>query len=72
MSELTSNLIHFLKFIFFVSVEIKLSMDYTNILNNSLKDHLIVSNYNKDVLKGPELCVGIDEAGMCYAINVLY
>jgi hypothetical protein len=38
-------------------------MDFSNILNNSLKDHLIISDYNKDALKGKQIVIGIDEAG---------
>ena len=39
-------------------------MDFSSILNNNLRDHLVVSAYNKDALKGKNLVIGIDEAGL--------
>ena len=38
-------------------------MNFQKILNDNLRDHLIVSDYNKDALKNKELVIGIDEAG---------
>jgi hypothetical protein len=38
-------------------------MDFSNIIENNLRDHLVVSNYDKSSFENVELCLGIDEAG---------
>ena len=38
-------------------------MDFKDIIQNNLKDHLIVSYFNEESFKGIDLCMGIDEAG---------
>jgi ribonuclease H2 subunit A len=38
-------------------------MDFSNIIENNLRDHLVVSDYDKSAFTNVELCLGIDEAG---------
>ena len=38
-------------------------MDFTNVIENNLRDHLLVSNYDRKSFEDVELCLGIDEAG---------
>ena len=38
-------------------------MDFDQIINNNLTDHLIVSAFKSEAFKDVELCLGIDEAG---------
>lgn len=38
-------------------------MDFTNIIENNLRDHLVVSSYDRESFEDVELCLGIDEAG---------
>ena len=38
-------------------------MDFSYIIKNNLRDHLVVSNYDKKSFENVELCLGIDEAG---------
>jgi hypothetical protein len=40
-----------------------LKMDFQEVIENNLRDHVLVSNYDEDSFKGVELCLGIDEAG---------
>ena len=38
-------------------------MDFQEVIENNLRDHVLVSSYDEDSFKGVELCLGIDEAG---------
>ena len=38
-------------------------MDFKEAIENNLKDHLIVSDFDSDSFKDVQLCLGIDEAG---------
>lgn len=38
-------------------------MDFQEIIDNNLKDHLVISDFNEAAFKDVELCLGIDEAG---------
>jgi hypothetical protein len=38
-------------------------MEFKEVIENNLRDHVIVSNYDEESFKGVELCLGIDEAG---------
>lgn len=38
-------------------------MELDFVYQNNLRDHLIVSDYDKKSFEGVELCLGIDEAG---------
>ena len=43
-------------------------MDLEEIVNNNLRDHLVVSDFDEEAFKDIELCLGIDEG----KINILF
>ena len=46
-------------------------MDLNEVKENNLIDHLIVSDYEESSFKNVELCLGIDEGMITYAISIL-
>jgi ribonuclease H2 subunit A len=38
-------------------------MNFDHVIENNLRDHVLISDYDKEAFQTIELCLGIDEAG---------